>query len=271
MNRAGLNGLCVAAGVCLLYVLFDPDMISWRERGPGRGQPENAPWPDSTPPFPHRPAAPASLSRAGDWPPACLWPAQVQLPSAPAFSPGPPPPGLGLPRGCSAGLRGGAGLLAGRGRGSILPDCVSGDIRWEAAPPRTQAHYPFLDEAVGVLVGSGVTRINLNGSPFSRSEGAPPARGRSTKQQSQQRLAEDSGCGGGADRAVQLSPRPGRSPPRSTLLGLLPGLSRAPRPHQEGRELRSTDPTCSSSLRPPLSLQRPDGFPENANSITSLL
>uniref|UniRef100_A0A8C2P159 Uncharacterized protein n=1 Tax=Capra hircus TaxID=9925 RepID=A0A8C2P159_CAPHI len=211
-------------------------MISWRERGPGRGQPENAPWPDSTPPFPHRPAAPASLSRAGDWPPACLWPAQVQLPSAPAFSPGPPPPGLGLPRGCSAGLRGGAGLLAGRGRGSILPDCVSGDIRWEAAPPRTQAHYPFLDEAVGVLVGSGVTRINLNGSPFSRSEGAPPARGRSTKQQSQQRLAEDSGCGGGADRAVQLSPRPGRSPPRSTLLGLLPGLSRAPRPHQERKE-----------------------------------
>lgn len=35
MNRAGLNGLCVAAGVCLLYMLFDPDMISWRERGPG--------------------------------------------------------------------------------------------------------------------------------------------------------------------------------------------------------------------------------------------
>ena len=179
MNRAGLNGLCVAAGVCLLYMLFDPDMISWRERGPGRGQPENAPWPDSTPDRPP-PAAPASLPRAGGRPPACPRPAQVQQPSAPAFSLGPPPPGLGLPRGCSAGLRGGAGLLAGRDGGSIPPDCVSGDIRWEPAPPGTQAHCPFLDEAAGVLVGAGVTWINLNGSPFSRSE-RPPSRQRSER------------------------------------------------------------------------------------------
>ena len=41
--------------------------------------------------------------------------------------------------------------------------------------------------------------------------GPPPARGRSAERQSQQSLAEDSGCGRGADRAVQLSPRPGRS------------------------------------------------------------
>lgn len=26
----------MAVRVCLLYVLFDPDMISWRERGPGQ-------------------------------------------------------------------------------------------------------------------------------------------------------------------------------------------------------------------------------------------
>lgn len=35
VNRPRLNGLCVAARACLLYMLFDPDMISWRERGPG--------------------------------------------------------------------------------------------------------------------------------------------------------------------------------------------------------------------------------------------
>lgn len=69
--------------------------------------------------------------------------------------------------------------------------------------------------------------------------GPPPARGWSARRQS---LAEDSGCGRPADRVVQLSPRPGHSPPRSTLLGLLPGRSRAPRPHQVGRELRSADP-----------------------------
>lgn len=72
MNRAGLNGLCVAAGVCLLYVLFDPDMISWRERGPGRGQPENAPWPDSTPPNPPGPPPqPPSPGQGAGRPPAC--------------------------------------------------------------------------------------------------------------------------------------------------------------------------------------------------------
>ena len=176
MNRAGLNGLCVAAGVCLLYMLFDPDMISWRERGPGRGQPENAPWPDSTP----DPPAPASLPRTGGCPPTRLWPVQVQPPSAPAFSPGPPPPGLDLPRGAPPGSEEGLDCWQG-GQGALFLLTVSEDIRWEPAPPCTQAHCPFLVEAAGFREGAGVTRINLNGSPFSRSEG-PPSRQRLERQ-----------------------------------------------------------------------------------------
>lgn len=267
MNRAGLNGLCVAAGVCLLYMLFDPDMISWRERGPGRGQPENAPWPDSTP-VPH--PAPASLPRTGGRPPARLWPAQVQPPSAPAFSPGPPPPGPDLPRGAPLGSEEGLGCWQG-GPGAPFLLTVSPRTLGGSRPLPAHRHTApsWLRPLVfGWVLGShGSTLMALlSAAP----RGPPPARGQSARRQSQQSLAGDSDCGRAADRTVQLSLRPGRSPPRSTLLGLLPGRSRAPRPHQEGRELQSADPTCSSSLCPLSSLQ-PDGFPKNANSITSLL
>lgn len=64
MNRAGLNGLCVAAGVRLLYMLFDPDMISWRERGPGGAGPREGPGPGSAPLAPSLPPARAALGPA---------------------------------------------------------------------------------------------------------------------------------------------------------------------------------------------------------------
>lgn len=75
MNRSWLNGLCVTAGVCLLYMLFDPDMISWRERGPGQAslrtllrgllQPLLPPWAAGRScPLP-QPAAWGTASRAG--------------------------------------------------------------------------------------------------------------------------------------------------------------------------------------------------------------
>lgn len=178
MNRAGLNGLCVAAGVCLLYMLFDPDMISWRERGPGRGQPENAPWPDSTP-VPH--PAPASLPRTGGRPPARLWPAQVQPPSAPAFSPGPPPPGPDLPRGAPLGSEEGLGCWQG-GPGAPFLLTVSPRTLGGSRPLPAHRHTApsWLRPLVfGWVLGShGSTLMALLSS---RSEG-PPSRQRSERQ-----------------------------------------------------------------------------------------
>lgn len=157
VNRPWLNGLCVAARVCLLYMLFDPDMISWRERGPG--------W--------------ASLRTLGGPAPS------FSLPLAPWPScPLPQPAALGslLPdRTCQKGtLLGSEEGSGSRGRGHIPPECVSQDMKWE--PP---AHNVPLARADGVQVGPGSHPVSLNSSPSSRSEGLPLPRARS-----QQRLAE---------------------------------------------------------------------------------
>jgi hypothetical protein len=83
VNRGWLNGLCVTARVCLLYMLFDPDMISWRERGPGQASLRTLLHGLTQPP-------PPSLGR------------RPQLPSAPVWAAS---PGQGSAGGHEAGVR----------------------------------------------------------------------------------------------------------------------------------------------------------------------
>lgn len=53
MNRGWAEWALCDRRLCQLYMLFDPDMISWRERGPGQTSLRMLPpWPDSTPLLP---------------------------------------------------------------------------------------------------------------------------------------------------------------------------------------------------------------------------
>lgn len=149
VNRPRLNGLCVAARVCLLYMLFDPDMISWRERGPG--------W--------------ASLRTLGG-------PAPSSLPRSPgpaALCPSPQPwaasslTGLarralcwGQRRGQAAG--GGATFLL-----SVSPRILRG------IPLHTVSLWPG---PMGFRWAPGSHPVSLNSSPSSRFEGLPSAQSR---------------------------------------------------------------------------------------------
>lgn len=201
---------------------------------PGLTQPPNPLGPPSQPPSPGQGlAARPPVASPGAAAPA------------PAFSPG-PPPGLGLPRGCSAGpQREGPGCWAGRGRGSIPPDCVSGDIRWEAGCPGTQAHYPFWLRLLEFW-WFWVTRINLNGSPFSCSEGGPSCQRSSTHSRASRGLLKTQAVAGSRQSCPALSEAVGVPHPGLHCWGFCSPLRGPPCPYQEGRELRSTDPTCSS-------------------------
>lgn len=154
-------------------MLFDPDMISWRERGPGQASLRTLP----------------GLTQSPSPPPAHPPPAQAQLPSAPVLRDGQPPPGPDLPRGRSAGVRGGARPP----REGLHPSWVRlQGLRWDPAQAHTEAQRPFLAEAPGVLAGTGATRISLTALLPAALRGPPPTRGGRAKGQSQQRLAEDS-------------------------------------------------------------------------------
>ena len=138
----------MAVRVCLLYVLFDPDMISWRERGPGwaslrmllRLTPFSSLPPEPRPQLPSAPALQqwAASSRTGLARRALCW---------------------GQQRGQEAG-----------GEGYIPPGCVSKDISWE--PPHVQC--PFWPGLLGFrwALGSHMTLIS---SPSSHSKRLPSA------------------------------------------------------------------------------------------------
>lgn len=157
VNRPWLNGLCVAARVCLLYMLFDPDMISWRERGPGGASLRTLCGPAPSFSLPRSPG-PAALcpspepwaasSRTGLARRALCW---------------------GQRRGQAAG--GGATFLL-----NVSPRILSG------SPLRTMSLWPRL---IGFRWALGLHPVGLNSAPSSRSDGLPSAQARS-----QQRLAE---------------------------------------------------------------------------------
>lgn len=172
MNRPWLNGLCVAARVCLLYMLFDPDMISWRERGPGgaglrtlRGPAPSFSLPRSPGPAALCPSPEpwAASSRTGLARRALCW---------------------GQRRGQAAG--GGATFLL-----NVSPRILSG------SPLRTRSLWPRL---IGFRWALGSHPVGLNSPPSSRSDGLPSAQAGS-----QQRLAEGLGTVWQSSKAAAFS------------------------------------------------------------------
>ena len=154
-------------------MLFDPDMISWRERGPGQASLRTLPGltQSPSPPLAHPP------------------PAQAQLPSAPVLQDGQPPPGPDVPRGRSAGVRGGPGR---RGRGCIPLGCVSRDLGGTPPSPTPRHDVPAWPRLLGFWRALGSHVSALTALLPAALRGPPPTRGGRAQGQSQQRLAKES-------------------------------------------------------------------------------